>query len=133
MSANKHTYQSISVLGVNRTMYRDACGLNFYVLYTSLRLSTSHINSASAFLPCCILSYGLTMLLLVTVLVVPMVPSPVARQQTDDSYLVSQRITHGGSTRLHRTKQCSPFIRLCRGSVVSFGVKKRCKYVVEPQ
>ena len=43
------------------------------------------------------------------VLLVPMVLSPRALPLTDDYYLESQRFTHGGSTRLHRTKQCSLF------------------------
>jgi hypothetical protein len=43
------------------------------------------------------------------VLLVPMVLSPVALSVTGDVHLVSQRLTHGGSTRLHPTKQCSPF------------------------
>ena len=43
------------------------------------------------------------------VLLAPMVLSPVALPLTDDYYLESQRFTHGGSTRLHRTKQCSLF------------------------
>jgi hypothetical protein len=41
--------------------------------------------------------------------VVAKVLSPVALPVTVDDYLVSQRLTHGGSTRLHPTKQCSPF------------------------
>jgi hypothetical protein len=32
-----------------------------------------------------------------------------ARLWTADDYLIAQRLTHGGSTRLHATKQCSPF------------------------
>ena len=40
---------------------------------------------------------------------VPMVPLLVALLVTGDDYLVSQRFTHGGSTRLHPTKQCSLF------------------------
>ena len=43
------------------------------------------------------------------VLLVPMVLSPRALPLTDDYYLESQRFTHGGSTRLHPTKQSSPF------------------------
>jgi hypothetical protein len=43
------------------------------------------------------------------VLVVPLVPLPVALLVPGDDYLASQRFTHGGSTRLHPTKQSSPF------------------------
>ena len=43
------------------------------------------------------------------VLVVPLVPLPVALLVTGDDHLVSQRFTHGGSTRLHAAKQYSPF------------------------
>jgi hypothetical protein len=32
-----------------------------------------------------------------------------ARLLTGDDYLIAQRLTHGGSTRLHASKQCSPF------------------------